>query len=91
AKMKSHFDEQNDLYKKLGYDVNRLDEVLSYMESGNALQKYWFYSPECAQLASDTFNVPVIVLAAENYSFMPLNQEPDFCKKPIILKWFEKK
>ncbi|CAG8837895.1 39115_t:CDS:2 [Gigaspora margarita] len=81
AKMKSHFDEQNDLYKKLGYDVNRLDEVLSYMESGNALHKYWFYSPECAQLASDTFSVPVIVLAAENYSFMPLNHEPDFCKK----------
>ncbi|CAG8812594.1 41021_t:CDS:2 [Gigaspora margarita] len=72
-----------------GYDVNRLDEVFSYMESGNALQKYWFYSPECAQLASDSFNVPVIVLAAENYSFMPLNQEPDFCKKPIILKWHD--
>ncbi|CAG8843408.1 734_t:CDS:2, partial [Gigaspora margarita] len=48
-----------------GYDVSRLNEVLSYMKSGIASQKYWFYSPECAQLASDTFNVPNIVLAAE--------------------------
>ncbi|CAG8638597.1 34535_t:CDS:2 [Gigaspora margarita] len=65
----------NDLYKKLGYNVSRLDEV---SRSGIASQKYWFYSPECAQLVSETSNVPVIVLAAENYSFIPLNQEPDF-------------
>ncbi|CAG8806324.1 19924_t:CDS:2, partial [Dentiscutata erythropus] len=51
------------------------EQVLSYTDLGIVLQKYWFYSPECTQLASNTFNVPVIVLAAKSYSFMPLNQE----------------
>ncbi|CAG8645356.1 4083_t:CDS:2, partial [Dentiscutata heterogama] len=85
--MKFYLNEQNDLYsKKLEYDVSQLDKVLSYT-SENASKKYWFYSSECAQLASDIFNAPVIVLAAESYFFMPFNQESGFCKIPIILQW----
>ncbi|CAG8450623.1 17090_t:CDS:2 [Dentiscutata erythropus] len=49
------------------------EQVLSYTDLGIASQKYWFYSPECVQLTSDTFDAPVIVLAAESYSFMLLN------------------
>ncbi|CAG8785779.1 5456_t:CDS:2, partial [Dentiscutata erythropus] len=71
------------------YAAGQLKEVLSYTNLGIALQKYWFYSPKCAQLASDIFNVPVIVLTAESYSFISLNQEPGFCKRPIILQWHD--
>ncbi|CAG8804535.1 22253_t:CDS:2, partial [Dentiscutata erythropus] len=28
-------------------------------------ENYWFYTPECAQLASDTFNVLVVIFGAD--------------------------
>ncbi|CAG8518285.1 19090_t:CDS:2 [Cetraspora pellucida] len=44
---------------------------------------------ECAQLASDTFNVPVIVFGtgpAISLLFLSYNQKPSHCRKPIILQ-----
>ncbi|CAG8837892.1 36009_t:CDS:2, partial [Gigaspora margarita] len=42
------------------------------------LQNYWFYTPECAQLASDTFNVPVVIFGADPITslyFLPFGKK----------------
>ncbi|CAG8591471.1 17950_t:CDS:1, partial [Cetraspora pellucida] len=72
----------------LGYNVKRLINVLSYIKPGCS-QEYWFYTPECAQLASDAFNVPVAVFcenSASSLLFLPFDQRPGCYKKPIILQ-----
>ncbi|CAG8698244.1 12055_t:CDS:1, partial [Cetraspora pellucida] len=59
--MKDQLIKQKELYSNiLGYNMNHLIAVLSYL-SQTCQMELWFYSPECAQLASDIFNVPVIV------------------------------
>ncbi|RIB05087.1 hypothetical protein C2G38_2220621 [Gigaspora rosea] len=75
----------------LGYDVKQLIDILSYTEP-EYLQDYWFYIPECAQLASDAFNVPVVIFGADptaSFFFLPFNQKPGRRKKSIILHWRE--
>ncbi|CAG8436991.1 10491_t:CDS:2 [Ambispora gerdemannii] len=78
----------DDFYNNvLGYDINRLMAVLLCMISGCS-QEYWFYAPECAQLASDTFNIPIIVFGTDSnasLSFLPFDQKPGLRKRPIIL------
>ncbi|CAG8671930.1 19119_t:CDS:2 [Dentiscutata erythropus] len=56
------------------------------------LQKYWFYVLEYAQLASDTFNIPIAVFGVDSTSsflFLLFNQKPGRHKKPIILNWYK--
>ncbi|CAG8779122.1 16716_t:CDS:1, partial [Cetraspora pellucida] len=59
--IKGQLTKKKQLYNNiLGYNINQLIVVLSYIEPV-CLQEFWFYSPECAQLASNTFNMPVVV------------------------------
>ncbi|CAG8731209.1 45823_t:CDS:1 [Gigaspora margarita] len=87
--MRSYLVERADFYSKvLGYNINQLTAVLTCMISGCS-QKYWFYVPECAQLASDTFNIPIIVFGVDpNAScfFLPFDKKPGLRKRPIILQ-----
>ncbi|CAG8848234.1 41048_t:CDS:2, partial [Gigaspora margarita] len=71
----------------LGYDVNGFMVVLSHVIPGNT-SKHWFYAPECAQLASDTYNVLIAVFAEDSEAslfFLPFGQKPDCYRKHIIL------
>ncbi|CAG8702157.1 2699_t:CDS:2 [Dentiscutata erythropus] len=56
-------------------------------------REYWFYVPECAQLASDTFNIPIAAFSEDSTSslfFLPFDKKPGSRKKPIILHWHGK-
>ncbi|CAG8835121.1 1052_t:CDS:2, partial [Gigaspora margarita] len=78
------------IHNPIGYDVNRLTTILSYIMPGRSSQEYWFYSPECAQLASDTFNMLVIVFemnTAASIFFLLFKQKPGLHKRLIILQW----
>ncbi|CAG8712434.1 12937_t:CDS:2 [Cetraspora pellucida] len=74
--MKDQLIKQKELYSNIfGYNMNYLMAVLSYL-SQTCLMEFWFYSSECAQLVSDTFNVPVIVFgtgSATSLLFLPYN------------------
>ncbi|CAG8719827.1 3953_t:CDS:1, partial [Cetraspora pellucida] len=87
--IKDQLIKQKELYSNiLEYNMNYLMTVLSYL-SQTCLIKFWFYFPECAQLASDTFNMPVIVFGtgpATTLLFLPYNQKPGRRSKPIILQ-----
>ncbi|CAG8782311.1 37982_t:CDS:2 [Gigaspora margarita] len=57
-------------------------------ESGTS-QEYWFYAPEYAQLASDTYNMLVIVFGANpnaSLLFLPFEQKPGLRRKPSVLQ-----
>ncbi|CAG8811595.1 10996_t:CDS:2, partial [Gigaspora margarita] len=55
---------QEEMYSNiLRYDVKWLIDVLLYAEPEYS-QNYWFYMPECTQLASDAFNMPVVIFEA---------------------------
>ncbi|CAG8694023.1 31043_t:CDS:2 [Gigaspora margarita] len=90
ANMKPQLTKKKDFYNKtLGYDINRLINGLSYLELGTS-QEYWFYAPECAQLASDTYNIPVIVFGVKpnaSLLFLLFEQKPGLYRKPIVLQW----
>ncbi|CAG8805456.1 39307_t:CDS:2 [Gigaspora margarita] len=79
----------DDFYSNvLGYSISRLINVLSYMISGSS-QEYWFYTPKCAQLVADTFNIPIIVFGTASDTsllFLLFNQKPSYRKKPVILQ-----
>ncbi|CAG8689672.1 15551_t:CDS:1, partial [Cetraspora pellucida] len=87
--MKSQLIKHRELYGNiLGYDINRLMAVLSYLEPMCSME-FWFYSLECAQLASDAFNVPVIIFGTDpttSLFFLPYNQKPGRRRKPVILQ-----
>ncbi|CAG8852933.1 19311_t:CDS:1, partial [Gigaspora margarita] len=60
-----YLSKQEEMYSNiLGYDVKRLIDILLYAEP-ECSQDYWFYIPECAQLASHAFNVPVVIFGAD--------------------------
>lgn len=88
--MRKYLNKQEEMYDNiLGYDIKRLTAVLSYLEP-ECPHDYWFYTPECAQLASDTFNIPVVAFGADPTSsmlFLPFDKKPGRRKKPIILQW----
>ncbi|CAG8826655.1 17364_t:CDS:2 [Gigaspora margarita] len=88
--MKDQLTKQKELYNnKLGYNIDQLMAVLTCIEPICSWE-FWFYSSECAQLASDTFNVPIVVFGADpeaSLYFLPYNQKPGRRKKPIILQW----
>ncbi|CAG8681205.1 3509_t:CDS:1, partial [Cetraspora pellucida] len=88
--MKSQLTKQQYMYSILGYDTNQLMIVLSYIQS-RCPREYCFYVPECAQLASDMFNISVAIFGKDSTSsllFLPFNQKPGHHKKPIILHWY---
>ncbi|CAG8465578.1 7409_t:CDS:2, partial [Gigaspora margarita] len=65
---------------------------VKYSHKSGTSQEYWFYAPECAQLASDTYNVPVIVFGANSNTsllFLLFEQKPGLRRKPIVLHWDE--
>ncbi|CAG8803621.1 17159_t:CDS:2, partial [Cetraspora pellucida] len=90
AVMKSQLTKWQHFYSNiLGYNTDRLMNVLSYIQP-ECSQEYWFYSPKCAQIASDTFNVPVAIYGIDlmtSLLFLPFDQKPGRHKKPIILHW----
>ncbi|CAG8838872.1 20391_t:CDS:2, partial [Gigaspora margarita] len=62
----------------LGYDIKWLIDILLYAKL-ECSQDYWFYMPECTQLASDAFNVPVVIFGANPIAslfFLLFNQKP---------------
>ncbi|CAG8615643.1 11637_t:CDS:2 [Gigaspora rosea] len=78
------------MFPKMRYYRFIIQLVMVTVDFGGSSQEYWFYSPECAQLASDTFNVPVIVFGmntAASIFFLPFKQKPGLRKRPIILQW----
>ncbi|CAG8829323.1 22878_t:CDS:1, partial [Cetraspora pellucida] len=91
--MKSQLTKQQYIYGNiLGYDTSRLISVLSCFQPGCS-REYWFYVPECAQLASDTFNIPIAAFSEDSTSslfFLPFDKKPGRRKKPIILHWHGK-
>ncbi|CAG8504376.1 26148_t:CDS:2, partial [Gigaspora margarita] len=65
--------------------------IFKNKELWGSLQEYWFYSPEYAQLALDTFNAPVIVFGMNTTAsifFLLFKQKPGLHKRPIILQWY---
>ncbi|CAG8711571.1 19949_t:CDS:2, partial [Gigaspora rosea] len=88
--MRDYLSKQEEIYSNiLGYNIKWLIDVLSYTEPEYP-QDYWFYMPECAQLASDAFNVLVVIFGANPIAslfFLLFNQKPGRRKKPIILYW----
>ncbi|CAG8822216.1 31900_t:CDS:2, partial [Gigaspora margarita] len=74
---------QIDSLKQLKYVVQLEEPKLG------TSQEYWFYVPECAQLVSDTYNMPVIVFGANpntSLLFLPFEQKPGLHRKPIVLQ-----
>jgi hypothetical protein len=71
------------------YDVARLWNILESTASPCS-KEYWFASPDCCQLAADTFGVPIVHCDATNdshdYLFFPMELPPPARRKnPIIL------
>ncbi|CAG8824498.1 9024_t:CDS:2, partial [Cetraspora pellucida] len=66
----------------LGYDINHLMAVLSYLEPMCPME-FWFYSLKCAQLASDAFNKsdrrrkPVILQCYEHNHIVLVQLKPN--------------
>ncbi|KAI9467987.1 hypothetical protein BDB00DRAFT_864246, partial [Zychaea mexicana] len=54
----------NTLYRY--YDKGRLLKVLDPYSSE------WFVSPECSQIAADTFETPIVIDGAQSHIFFPL-------------------
>ncbi|KAI9488285.1 hypothetical protein BDB00DRAFT_848887, partial [Zychaea mexicana] len=36
----------------------------------------WFVSPECSQVAADTFETPIVIDGAQSHIFFPLTNNP---------------
>jgi hypothetical protein len=73
------------------YSVSKLRHILSAPD-GKVMQEYYFNLPDCAQLASEVYQRPLVVLEEkQNYLFVPLLTPPwsDKCEhNPIVLKHF---
>jgi len=88
--MKSHLAKCRNVYEEwLGYDISLLLDILECKLSPCS-SKYWFMVPDCAQLAADTFRVPVAMMGAREELcslFLPLLSPPAARRDPIILHW----
>ena len=87
--MLRHLKMRNQLYQDwIGYDVVNLRRILENMTSP-CLEDHWFLSPDCCQLAADTFNIPVAHYDAINSSndtlYLPSETQPGRRCYPIIL------
>ncbi|CAG8520849.1 3759_t:CDS:2, partial [Cetraspora pellucida] len=70
-----------------GYDIDLLKQILESRESPCS-SSLWFLSPDCAQLAADTFSLPIAIFSENNEQsmmFFPLESTPMHRKNPIIL------
>lgn len=69
--------------------VDRLEFILKEKRTF-VDERYWFSVPDCAQLASDTFNIPIKVFSFDdaqgNILFLPLNNTRYTKYKPITLQ-----
>ncbi|CAG8820214.1 8290_t:CDS:2, partial [Gigaspora margarita] len=86
--MNGQLNKRLEVYKHwLGYDVDLLRWILESRESPCS-SSLWFLSPDCAQLAADTFSLPIAIFNEDNersMMFFPLESAPMHRKNPIIL------
>lgn len=74
--------EQCGVYSK--DDINRMKRILQHQ--GQATEEFWFYFPDCCQLAADTFRTPISFHSAEaSVFFLPITNNKYAKPKPIIL------
>ncbi|SAM02249.1 hypothetical protein, partial, partial [Absidia glauca] len=69
-------------------DYEHLVQTVSYADDGSFVpQKYWFSTPDCAQLAADAFRRPIECHTPHGPTlYLPLNNTTYSSFKPIILQ-----
>ncbi|CAG8638293.1 2982_t:CDS:1, partial [Scutellospora calospora] len=77
-----------EVYKNwLGYNTDLLKQILESRASPCHIS-LWFLSPDCAQLAANTFSVPIAIfdeINEQSMLFFPLEMPPVHRRNPIIL------
>lgn len=74
---------KNDVYR--GDDVTRMVEILEMREK-NVASRYWFYTPDCCQLAADTFITPLHFHSTHGAQlYLPMTNTTYASYKPITL------
>ncbi|CAG8830884.1 20610_t:CDS:2, partial [Gigaspora margarita] len=86
--MNGQLNKRMEIYKDwLGYNINSLKRILESRASPCS-SSLWFLSPDCAQLAADTFLVPIAIFDEKDEQcsmFFPLESAPIYRRNPIIL------
>ncbi|CAG8835918.1 15021_t:CDS:2, partial [Racocetra persica] len=84
--MNGQLNKHIEVYKDwLGYDINLLKRILESRASP-CTSSLWFLLPDCAQLAADTFSVPIAIFDEKDEQcamFFPLESAPIHRKNPI--------
>ncbi|CAG8711676.1 14205_t:CDS:2, partial [Cetraspora pellucida] len=73
----------------LGYDIKWLKLCLECKSSPCSLD-YWFYMPDCTQIASDTFSRPIVIYGEnreQSQLFLPYFVTASNTCTPIIIHW----
>ncbi|CAG8843877.1 5214_t:CDS:1, partial [Racocetra persica] len=86
--MNNQLNKRMEIYKDwLGYNIELLKQILESRASP-CEPSLWFLSPDCAQLAANTFSVPIAIFDERNEQsmmFFPLETPPVHRRNPIIL------
>ncbi|RUP44267.1 hypothetical protein BC936DRAFT_149698 [Jimgerdemannia flammicorona] len=85
--MKVELDKHDEFYRNwLGYDIGKINKILMWIKTSYHLPDRWFCSPECAQLAADTYKAHVVVFstnAVDSLVFLPFDNKSE---KTIVLQ-----
>ena len=74
----------------LDYDIDHLRDILLSRESPCS-QKHWFSTPDCAQVAADTFDRPIVVhgSVADKHVYVPLQHVMEPGAPVIVLRYVD--
>ncbi|RUS35243.1 hypothetical protein BC938DRAFT_473789 [Jimgerdemannia flammicorona] len=85
--MKVELDKHDEFYRNwLGYDIDKINKIITWNKASHRLPDHWFCSPECAQLAADTYKARVAVFstnARDSLVFLPFDNN---IEKTIVLQ-----
>ncbi|CAG8709325.1 11951_t:CDS:2, partial [Ambispora leptoticha] len=86
--MNGQLNKRMEVYRDwLGYDIDLLKQILESRDSP-CQSSLWFLSPDCAQLAANTFSVPIAIFEErdeQSMLFFLLETPPIRRRNPIIL------
>ncbi|KAI8330055.1 hypothetical protein BC941DRAFT_456922 [Chlamydoabsidia padenii] len=87
-KEKSHFYISTKFFNQ--DQVDKLEAITSFRGDNGTPSSLWFEAPDCAQLAADTFRVPIEIHSKEGSTlYLPLTNTRYQSYSPIILQLYQ--